>query len=100
MICPAQHTQYQPTDAEWRCPKCNADNTRFIIESTPEDALDDCSKLHEQDTIVCIDGRGMSHYETTGKRFAARLAKRANLVPCPHCKGRGMVAGAQESKAP
>jgi rubredoxin len=26
MTCPVKHTKFQPTDAQWRCPKCGADN--------------------------------------------------------------------------
>lgn len=93
--CDGKHTKYQPSEAEWRCPKCGASadftsvgcNT-FIIDSTEDGANPDCTANHEGDCLRCDCG-----YTTSGKAFAARLQKAANMVPCPTCKGHGLVKG-------
>lgn len=91
--CPAKHTKYQPPDDAWKCPKCGATSNAasltapcFIIEDPDEEALSDCGLLHERDNLSCGCG-----YGTSGKAFAARHQKAANMVPCPTCKGHGLV---------
>ena len=91
MICSAKHTKYQPTDEEWRCPKCGADNKGFWIDELDPDAHDECPLLHERETLVCHSCPRGDMFSTSGKAFAAKLAKKNNMIPCPHCKGRGMV---------
>lgn len=85
--CQHKHTKYQPTDEEWRCPKCGAsydDGEEFVIW----DAVgEDCSLLHDEDYLKCQK----CGYETTGKRFAAYVVKKNSLIPCPTCKGKGVV---------
>lgn len=87
-----QHTPYNPSDAEWKCPKCGAgvnDLDGFFIEESGKGKTDDCGNLHKDDLLVCSRcGHGM-----TGARFAAACAKAANKVPCPTCKGHGVVDG-------
>lgn len=93
MICEGKHTVYQPTDDEWRCPKCGADNSLFSIEESF--GHDECPLLHTQDQITCFScGHG-----TSGSRFAGAIQKRKNLVPCPCCKGRGVVSGKPNARA-
>lgn len=86
MDCPHKHTKYQPTDEEWKCPKCGATAVDgFIIEDGPNE--DECPSLHNDDFIRC----SRCDYETSGKAFAAYVMKKNSLVPCPCCKGKGMV---------
>lgn len=85
MQCNSSHTKYQPTDEEWRCPKCGEDNKSFYIEESF--GLEYCVKLHNDDRIVCFE----CDNEITGKEFAASIQERKNLVTCPHCKGSGLV---------
>lgn len=96
MTCNARHTKYQPTDEEFRCPKCGAGPEEgFIIDDSPEDADSDCGLLHEDDCIVCNNCKTEHHRDTdySGKSYAALMVKKNNLVPCPHCKGKGLVKG-------
>lgn len=93
--CTAKHTKFQPVEAEWKCPKCGApacpkeprDNA-FIVNDSPEGSDWNCTALHDEDSLGCGCG-----YGTSGKAFAARLQKAANMVPCPTCKGHGLVKG-------
>jgi ribosomal protein S27AE len=94
--CTAKHTKYQPNPDEWKCPKCGtgvesadyrgqmADG--WIIQDSAEDS-DDCELNHSADTIGC----GKCGYECSGETFARQLQKAANMVPCEHCKGTGLV---------
>lgn len=87
--CTEKHTKYQPPDSDWKCPKCGAtadDPNGFFCD---EAVSPDCERLHEADGLVCY---GCGH-ATSGKDFATRLQKAANMVPCPHCKGHGLVPG-------
>lgn len=83
--CNVRHTLYQPTDAEWRCPNCGADNTSFIIDSSATNI--DCEFMHNDDEIFCSN----CGYDTTGKKFAAMLQKKHNLTKCQYCNGTGLV---------
>jgi hypothetical protein len=93
MSCTRKHTKYQPLDEEFKCPRCGATpNTdlQFIQEppKTEWGTLDDeCTELHDDDMCNC----NRCDYGVSGKSFAARLMKQNNLIPCPHCKGRGLV---------
>ena len=95
--CNGRHTKYQPPDSDWACPKCGAGSRitlghSFIIDATEEGAEHDCPLLHIGDELAC----GCGH-TTSGKAFAARLQKAANMVPCTHCKGHGLLPGAKVS---
>ncbi len=92
MSCGAKHTAYQPTEAEWRCPKCGADSSGFYIEDPTEEAEEGCELLHEKDGLYCYTCPMKGDpYAASGKVFAAALAKKNNLVCCPTCKGKGTV---------
>lgn len=94
--CPAKHTKYQPSDAEWKCPKCGAtagDDRGFVVDEPVSDTWE-CDKLHEGDFLGCAN----CEYRTTGKAFAARCQKAADMVPCPTCKGHGLVKGDAKPK--
>ena len=90
MICNAKHTEYNPSEEEFVCPKCGSID--FFIDYIPEDANEECEKLHVDDFIYC----DKCQYETTGKKFAEYVIKQKNLVKCPHCKGKGMVPRDQQ----
>lgn len=89
--CAAKHTAYNPSDEEWRCPKCGAGyrDGDFAIDTSAEGTSEDCTRLHAQDLLYCVK----CDYSTTGSRFAGAVAKAKNLVPCPTCKGHGVVDG-------
>lgn len=73
MTCTAKHTRYQPTDAEFRCPKCGKRPPDGLCIDTPADgAADDCALLHVHDGLYCYSCR----CQRTGKGFAAALAKK------------------------
>jgi len=91
MDCKAKHTKFQPNAEEWACPKCGAKPTTHelgcIIEDAAEGADDGCDLLHARDTVLCYScGTGW-----WGSRFASALAKKRNMIPCPCCKGSGVV---------
>lgn len=85
--CRAKHTQYNPPPEEFRCPECNAESGVFAVDETAENADPSCERLHAKDGLRCYDCR----HEMSGASFARSRAKAANLVPCPTCKGHGMV---------
>ena len=85
MNCTAKHTKYQPTDEEWSCPKCG--DSEWFVYDRDESAVDECGKIHSSDVLFC---EKCNHSET-GQAFALRLQRKQKLVPCPHCKGSGLV---------
>lgn len=91
MTCTEKHTKYQPTQDEWKCPKCGAGVGTFYIDESPNH---DCDLIHNEDTIMCMGLNGdRCDYLASGKSFVQNLVKKKNMVPCPHCKGKGMVQG-------
>ena len=93
MQCPAKHTKYQPADEEWRCPKCSATSAEgWTIYDQDGTQIDGCEKLHNADLLYCEQ---CSHSET-GQVFASRIARQKQLIPCPHCKGTGLLKGGKE----
>lgn len=87
MTCNAKHTKFQPSDDDWKCPKCGDDSGNFAINYLDDLADEDCNLLHDADEIAC----GKCGYGATGKNVARALEKKTRQVPCPHCKGRGWV---------
>lgn len=88
MNCTAKHTKYDPSGAEWACPKCGANADQgFLIEEPAETAGERCEKLHDDDVIYCEK----CDYTTTGKKFSAFIIKQRNLITCPCCKGKGLI---------
>jgi hypothetical protein len=88
MTCPAKHTRYQPATEEFVCPWCGKSAPDGLcIDNPAEGAASDCELLHCDDEMLCYHCR----HATSGRAFAARLTKQAGLVPCPHCKGKGLV---------
>lgn len=85
--CTAKHTKYQVPDDVWKCPKCEATAKQPDGFFNDESENNDCPQLHEGDVLVCYRCK----HQTSGKAFAARLQKAANMVPCPTCKGHGIV---------
>lgn len=88
MTCDVKHTKYQPPVDDWKCPRCDKPPPEGLcIDESAEGAEEDCELLHEGDYMRCY----ACGYDTNGKAFAARLQKAASLIPCPHCKGKGLV---------
>lgn len=87
MTCTTKHTKYQPTDEEWKCPKCGAPSGDFYIDESASEEASECPKLHDLDFLRCAN----CGHTDDGKPFAVRIQKQKALVPCPHCKGSGMV---------
>jgi DNA-directed RNA polymerase subunit RPC12/RpoP len=90
--CDGKHTAYQPTEGEFKCPDCGAkpeDPKGFYTDEPAEDANSSCSKMHVNDGLRCYK----CDYEASGQSFAAKLQKKHDLVPCKHCKGKGLVPG-------
>ena len=89
MNCTAKHTKYQPTEAEFVCPKCGKGPREdgLITDEPAEDSADDCGKLHPNDYLRCFS----CDYDIMGQAFALRLAKANSMVMCPCCKGSGLV---------
>jgi hypothetical protein len=87
ILCEAKHTKYQPTDDEWKCPICGmGSGVGLIIDYSAECANPECEKLHDEDELTCSCG-----YANTGKSFAAKIARKNNLVKCACCNGTGLV---------
>jgi hypothetical protein len=92
LACTGKHTKYQPTEAEFTCPKCEAKVGDFCID---ECVNAECPDLHDEDGVACYgkNGKGCpANYGASGKTFAALVVKKRNLVPCEHCKGKGFVS--------
>lgn len=84
MNCPYKHTKYDPTEEEFKCPKCGAVCGVFCVEEGPNE---ECLLMHEDDTLHCFE----CGYTTTGKAFVNKLLKDKSHVECPHCKGKGYI---------
>jgi hypothetical protein len=95
--CSAKHTKYNPTDAEFVCPKCGTGpvDGGLCIDSPDPEAAEACGLLHEEDELRCLcEAHGeCTGYFASGKQFAARVAKQRGLVTCPTCKGKALVPG-------
>lgn len=85
--CLATHTKYDPSTDDFNCPECGAKAGDFAIDEPVDDVAKDCERLHNGDYLRCYK----CGFNTTGRAFAQRLTKKNSLVPCEHCKGRGMV---------
>lgn len=96
--CYAKHTAFQPTGAQWTCPKCGAGagstEGTFYVDESPEDADGDCPALHQNDNVVC-NGCGGGWL---GQNLARKMMQKLDLVPCPCCKGHGVVSKAKAAK--
>jgi hypothetical protein len=87
-----------PTEL-WRCPKCgvSSDSTKggfvldepFADEEGKDISPEDEAQGWTRNSAICCE----CGYTTTTARFFAALLKKANLVPCPCCKGSGYVPG-------
>jgi hypothetical protein len=68
-------------DKCWKCPKCG-------VGVTTENGRDGII-IEEDDTIICHPCDMAWGF----RRFENILVKKANLVTCPTCKGKGTVSG-------
>lgn len=81
------HTEFDPPNEVFNCPKCKATCGTFYIESHHDCGDEECEKLHKKDELSCMT----CGYATTGAKFANHLVKTMNLVTCPCCEGKGMI---------
>lgn len=93
-MCEAKHTIVQIADVFWVCPNCGApapsehsSEMGFIIESSVDGSDEDCDLLHEEDECKCYKCGKVF----TGKEVAEYHMRKSSVVPCPHCKGTGVV---------
>ncbi len=89
--CKHKHTKYQPTEAEWKCPNCDAPIGDFCVD---ECVNAECPDLHPDDGLICygLNGKGCpGEYGTSGQAFANLCVKKNNLVKCNCCNGTGYV---------
>lgn len=98
-VCKVKHTKFQPTQKQWRCPKCGADSESLYISDGPEGVEETCEKVHEEDWVRCV----ACHSGWSGRDATSEMAKKirdakakGKLMPCPHCGGTGYVG----AKAP
>lgn len=96
MNCEHKHTKYQVPDEEWKCPKCGvtANQTEGFFLDDP--VTTDCDMLHDEDYLRCY----ACGYDDTGKKFAAKISKKKNLVKCECCNGKGYVEKKVSDEAP
>lgn len=64
------------------------DTTIYVVSHKQQGrGVVDCDGNHEQDELHCYK----CGYRTTGRAFAQACVKKADLVPCECCKGKGFV---------
>ena len=81
--CRGRHTIFQADgDGEWVCPACGSED--FVIERS---GFWECDRVHPDDEMQC----GACRESFTGRVAMQRLAKKWNVEPCPHCRGRGVI---------
>jgi hypothetical protein len=69
------------------CPKCQANSFEDGFGVDARHTGEGCETLHLDDILFCPQ----CFYNGTGKKYAERRIKEENLIPCPHCKGTGLV---------
>lgn len=83
IVCHEMHSAAEIPEADWRCPKCKSED--FALDG--EFGAEGCNRLHLRDYAHCIDcGHGASV-----RKLVRDYMRKARLVTCPHCKGRGVV---------
>lgn len=84
--CTRKHTLWQPDrDTPMACPHCGSDSEFFIDVDAMDDT--DCEMMHDDDTLACE----VCGYTTTGKAYSKAMMRKADMVRCPCCKGKGIV---------
>lgn len=71
ITCTAKHADRQPTEKEWKCPRCGADYPTFFVNESFQTEGSDCEILHDEDYLECNE----CNYVTTGKEFSESLDK-------------------------
>lgn len=84
MFCKYDHTDYQPLDEDWKCPRCGSGVEQFFCDATVNE---NCPKLHLDDEIVC----NRCDVLWPGEELAKAMMGAGNLMTCPTCKGKGVV---------
>lgn len=83
--CTEPHTSYDPTAEEFVCPKCKAKAGDFAIDDSG--GAEGCEKLHVSDALLCYS----CGFRISGQDWLSLFMAEKNLVPCPHCLGKGVV---------
>lgn len=87
MKCTCKHTKYQPPIEVWKCPECGiAPPEGLCVDESPNL---ECDLLHDDDTLICYNIE--CGYVTSGKKYAAQLMRKNNVIECPRCKGNGFI---------
>jgi hypothetical protein len=79
--CKGEHTEYQPTEEELKCPRCSSDN--FLNSKQKVGYCTDF--IHVDDTLFCYD----CLLEISAKSFCSKLIELNTLYKCMHCNGTG-----------
>jgi len=86
--CRAEHTETQPSEALWRCPKCLVNSAFFVVEEIPPGADEACGLVHVRDVLKChMCGGSWSGSDFV--RAMEDMARVGGFVLCPHCRGSG-----------
>ena len=85
--CNGKHTDFQPNEQEWFCPKCGLNNDKFVIDEIEDGADDNCLLVHEGDEINC----GNCDWSSYGRVVTKLMKKKYDIHTCPTCKGKGVV---------
>lgn len=86
MKCEAEHTYYQPSDEELRCPRCGEFGSLYIEEGA-EGSAEACELCHVEDEWRC----DRCSFATSGGALAAGLEKASKRIKCPNCGGTGWI---------
>jgi Zn finger protein HypA/HybF involved in hydrogenase expression len=88
--CTRKHTEYQPDEREWACPKCGAtadDDPGFFSDSQEWDIEVNCDLLHGDDVCECK----RCGYVAMGRTVAKKICLESKKVYCTHCHGTGWI---------
>jgi len=94
--CKSRHTKFQPSESEWRCPRCDADSSSFFIESSADDSDDECNGLHKKDVVECT----VCRREWSGQAVSVAIMRKVGVAidACEHCNGTGFIKRKVELK--
>jgi Zn finger protein HypA/HybF involved in hydrogenase expression len=97
MSCKGNHTSYNPTDEEFRCPKCGASHPDFYIEENESETDGfNCRLLHNGDFLRC----DKCDFTIYGQEFVKELLEIRSLKVCPYCDGKGKIQGLNKDMDP
>ena len=82
----------------WRCPKCGGVETFIYDPDCTYIDMETDDWLLASAPIDCENKSAGCSYGTTVGRFFSSLSKALDLVPCPHCRGTGMIKADKKGK--